>query len=179
MTNTEKGIEHLTTTECWRLLESSTLGRLALEGPNRAPDLFPVNYLVHSGSVYLRSAPGAKLMDLAAHPAVAFEIDGEDPLSHWSVVIKGEARRLDSDAEIEESGIARLVAAHPTQKHDFIRITPASITGRRFRKAAASRTPTAPGKTPPAPSPRPRPRSSAAPGTGPIEIPHFPPRPSH
>lgn len=167
-------VQKLSTTECWRLLESSTLGRLAVEGRHRSPDLFPVNYLVHSGSVYLRSGPGSKLMDVAARPAVAFEIDGEDPLSHWSVVIKGSAARLDSDAEIEESGITGLVTAHPTQKHDFIRITPTSVTGRRFRKPAADRPVRAPEPAAPRGDARP-----AAPGTGPIAIAHYPPRPTH
>jgi nitroimidazol reductase NimA-like FMN-containing flavoprotein (pyridoxamine 5'-phosphate oxidase superfamily) len=55
----QQGVEHLTTTECWRLLESVSLGRLAVEGPEGIPDVFPVNFTVHSGSVYLRSAPGS------------------------------------------------------------------------------------------------------------------------
>lgn len=179
------GIEHLTTTECWRLLESVSLGRLAVEGDNGVPDLFPVNFTVHSGSVFLRSAPGSKLMDIAAHPGVAFEIDGEDPLSHWSVVIRGSAARLDSDAEIHESGVEKLRSASPTEKHDFVRITPASVTGRRFRKGAASAPASAapPLTTTGSHEPiRPPERGDQRPGraeTGPIPIPHFPPRPSH
>ncbi|CAN5422331.1 pyridoxamine 5'-phosphate oxidase family protein [Microbacterium sp.] len=185
--NENRGVEHLTTAECWRLMESSSLGRLAVEGTEGVPDLFPVNFIVHDGSVYLRSAPGLKLMDIAARPGVAFEIDGQDPLSHWSVVIKGTARRLDSDAEIHESGVEKLGSASPAAKQDFIRITPDSVTGRRFRKDAAP----APGK--PAPSTttgshqpvRPPendegwPGANPAGGTRPIPIPHFPPRPTH
>lgn len=184
MTNDDKGIEHLTTTECWRLLESTSLGRLAVEGDKGAPDLFPVNFTVHSGSVFLRSAPGSKLMDIAAHPGVAFEIDGEDPLSHWSVVLRGSAVRLDSDAEIHESGVEKLRSASPTEKHDFVRITPASVTGRRFRKGAASAPASAdPVTTTGSHEPiRPPERGDQRPGraeTGPIPIPHFPPRPTH
>jgi nitroimidazol reductase NimA-like FMN-containing flavoprotein (pyridoxamine 5'-phosphate oxidase superfamily) len=186
----EKRVEHLRTTECWRLLESSSLGRLAVEGPGGVPDMFPVNFLVHSGSLYLRSAPGSKLMDIAAHPGVAFEIDGEDPLSHWSVVVKGSAQRLDSDAEIHESGVEKLASASPTAKHDFIRITPASVTGRRFRKGAGAPADASPAgaahTTTGAHQPvRPPsgdegwPGSTKAPATGPIPIPHFPPRPAH
>ena len=180
-------VEHLTTTECWRLLESTSLGRLAVEGSEGAPDIFPVTFTVHSGSVYFRSAPGSKLMDIAARPAVAFEIDGEDPLSHWSVVIKGSAHRLDSDAEIHESGVDELASASPTPKHDFVRITPASVTGRRFRRGV-----TAPadwlggaGTTTGAHRPVRPPATdegwpgSARPPTGPVPIPHFPPRPTH
>lgn len=189
--NANRGIQHLTTAECWRLLESSSLGRLAVqgqavEGTEGVPDLFPVNFTVHSGSVYLRSAPGSKLMDITAHPGVAFEIDGQDPLSHWSVVIKGTARRLDSDAEIHESGVDELVSASPTAKQNFIRITPASVTGRRFRKDAPPEHETAaPGNTTGAHQPvRPPegdegwPGSDSIAATGPIPIAHFPPRPT-
>lgn len=181
-------IEHLGTAECWRLLESSSLGRLAVEGPGGVPDVFPVNFTVHSGSLYVRSAPGSKLMDIAARPGVAFEIDGEDPLFHWSVVIKGAARRLDDDAEIHESGVEDLVSASPTSKQDFICITPASVTGRRFRKkdADAAASPVAP--LPPStgahtPSRPPEdekqwPGSDRAEDGAPFPIPHFPPRPT-
>ena len=176
-------VERLGTAECWRLLERSSLGRLAVEGPGGVPDVFPVNFTVHSVSIYLRSAPGSKLMDIAARPAVAFEIDGEDPRFHWSVVIKGSARRLDSDAEIHESGVDALVSASPTSKFDFIGITPSSVTGRRFRKDAERERP--PASTPtstgahepqrPPEDPLERPGSQQGEG-GPFPIPHFPPR---
>jgi uncharacterized protein len=181
-------VEHLTTTECWRLLESTSPGRLAVEGAEGVPEVFPVNFTVHSGSVYFRSAPGSKLMDIAARPAVAFEIDGEDPLSYWSVILKGTARRLDSDAEIHESGVDKLASASPTPKHDFVRITPASVTGRRFRRGATAsadavggRAATTTGAHEPA---RPPAEDEGWPGSGrpptrPIPIPHFPPRPTH
>lgn len=180
-------IEHLTTTECWRLLESSTLGRLAVEGTEGIPDVFPVNFTVHSGSLYLRSAPGSKLVDIAAHPGVAFEIDGQDPLSHWSVVIKGAAHRLDSDAEIHDSGVGDLATASPTVKNDFVRITPTSVTGRRFRKDAVPSAQSAPAdKSTGAHEPvRPPEDDQQWPGparaepTRPVPIPHFPPRPTH
>lgn len=180
-------IEHLTTTECWRLLESSTLGRLAVESTEGTPDVFPVNFTVHSGSVYLRSAPGSKLMVIATHPGVAFEIDGEDPLSHWSVVVKGRAQRLDSDAEIHESGVATLVSASPTAKNDFVRITPISVTGRRFRKDATPSPATAPPDTTtgahepdrPAEDDQEWPGPARREPTRPVPIPHFPPRPTH
>ena len=137
-TGSALGVEELSTAECWRLLESSSLGRLALTGADGRPDVFPVNFLVHEGSVFIRSAPGAKLRSILANPEVAFEVDGSDVGRHWSVVIRGVARRLDSDAEIEASGILDLVSSSPTPKHNFLRLIPDTVTGRRFRK---SRTP--------------------------------------
>lgn len=185
--NTHGEIEHLTTAQCWRLLQESSLGRLAVAGPGGVPDVFPVNFIVHDGRVYVRSAPGSKLMDIAARPDVAFEVDGADGVSHWSVVIKGTARRLDEDAEISASGIAELVSASPTSKNDFIAITSASITGRRFRKRGSAATrirpPAAVHPTTGAHEPVRPPEEDEWPVTkptppdddGPIPIPHYPP----
>jgi hypothetical protein len=93
------------------------------------------------------------------------------------VVIKGSARRLDSDAEIHESGVDKLVSASPTAKQDFIRITPDSVTGRRFRKdtVPARDVPTASTTTGSHQPVRPPENDER----GPIPIPHFPPRPNH
>jgi nitroimidazol reductase NimA-like FMN-containing flavoprotein (pyridoxamine 5'-phosphate oxidase superfamily) len=186
---TKKETEHLKTAQCWRLLEESSIGRLAVQGADGVPDVFPVNFTVHSGSVYIRSAPGAKLMDIADRPGVAFEADGQDGVSFWSVVIKGTARRLDSDEEIHESGVDDLVTASPTSKQNFIGITPSSITGRRFRKRGFAHTGVDPANRPrtstgahepvrPVEVDRQWPGQGDAGGAGPISIPHFPPPPA-
>jgi nitroimidazol reductase NimA-like FMN-containing flavoprotein (pyridoxamine 5'-phosphate oxidase superfamily) len=125
-------IEHLATAECWRLIEARSFGRLAVEALDGMPDVFPLNYTVHDGSIYIRSAPGSKLMAIAVHPVAAFEIDGEDDGFHWSVVLRGPARRLAIDQEIRESGVKALVSSSPTGKHHYICVTPSSISGRRF-----------------------------------------------
>ncbi|MCE7481816.1 pyridoxamine 5'-phosphate oxidase family protein [Microbacterium profundi] len=127
-------VERLPTAECWRLMGRAGLGRLAVDGADGAPDVFPVNYLVHSGSVFFRTAPGSKLTDVTVHPAVALEVDGDSVASRWSVVIRGDTHRLDTEDAIEESGIRALVSFDPTSKQNFIRLTPGSITGRRFRR---------------------------------------------
>jgi nitroimidazol reductase NimA-like FMN-containing flavoprotein (pyridoxamine 5'-phosphate oxidase superfamily) len=180
-------IENLGTAQCWHLLEAGAMGRLAVQGAEGVPDVFPVNYTVHSGSIYLRTAPGSKLMKITERPGVAFEVDGQDGVSHWSVVIKGSARRLDSDEEIHESGVEKLVTASPTSKNDFVAITVGSITGRRFRKRGSAATvmhrPSPPSDTSTgAHEPvRPAETHSDWPGRdadgegGPIPIPHFPP----
>lgn len=131
------GVEELTTAECWRLVETSTLGRLAVEGIDGRPDLFPLNFLVHDGNLFVRSAPGKKLRSITEHPDVAFEVDGVDERFHWSVVIKARAERMDTDADIEASGILELISLSPTPKHNFLRLTPVAVTGRRFPKAAS------------------------------------------
>ena len=125
-------IEHLATAECWRLIEAGSFGRLAVEALDGIPDVFPLNYTVHDGSIYIRSAPGSKLMAITVHPVAAFEIDGEDDGFHWSVVLRGAARRLAIDKEILESGVRALISSSPTAKYNYICVTPSSVSGRRF-----------------------------------------------
>ena len=82
--------------------------------------------------VYFRSAPGTKMVELTNAPRVAFEADGRDGARRWSVTIKGTAQRLAFDSEIEASGIQRLASLEPTEKFNYVRITPHSVSGRRF-----------------------------------------------
>lgn len=130
----DSAITELGTAECWSLLESVSIGRLAVTGLDGAPDVFPLNFTVHNGALYARSAHGAKVLDIATRPAAALEIDGEDDESHWSVVVRGAAARVDHDAEIRESGVLRLGSVNPASKPHVIRLTPATVTGRRFKK---------------------------------------------
>jgi len=132
------GVEHLSTAECWTLIEEGSFGRLAVVGLDSIPDVFPVNYTVHDGSIYIRSAPGSKLRAIAVHPAAAFELDGEDAGLRWSVVLRGTARRLAFDKEIRESGVQALVSSSPTAKYNYIAVTPSSVSGRRFIDRADS-----------------------------------------
>ncbi|MEV8268014.1 pyridoxamine 5'-phosphate oxidase family protein [Microbacterium sp. NPDC076911] len=128
------GVQEIPVDECWRLLESVDLGRLAIVAGDGRPDVFPMNFLVYDGSVIIRTAPGGKLQALHSNPAVAFEVDGSDVWRHWSVVMRGDVVRMDADELIEASGALELFSWSPTAKHNFLRLTPDSVSGRRFRK---------------------------------------------
>ena len=130
--------EVLTEEQCWTLLHSSGLGRLATVAKGLV-DIFPINYLVTDELLYFRSGPGSKLMSLTSAPLVALEADGFDGRWHWSVVIHGSAKRLDSDDEIENSGINRFAPWSHEPKFNFVRITPTDITGRRIDRYAFER----------------------------------------
>lgn len=133
-------VEELSESACWRLLGSATIGRLAVHDGAEI-DIFPINFLVVDDAVYFRSAPGGKLERLAADGDVAFEADGRDGPRVWSVVLRGTARRLDDDAEIQRSGIRELRTAHDERKYNYVRIDVRSITGRRFTPAGSPRPP--------------------------------------
>ncbi|MBX3098640.1 MAG: pyridoxamine 5'-phosphate oxidase family protein [Salinibacterium sp.] len=131
------GVVDIPLDECWALLRDSPVGRLVtlqlhVEGREDGLDIFPLNYLVHDNAVYFRSGPGSKLMEIAQHHTVAFEVDGHRGNTHWSVVVHGRAERLGMDFEIENSGVLELSSVHPDEKWNFVRITPEAITGRRF-----------------------------------------------
>ena len=86
------GLEVLDEDECWRLLESRTVGRLAVDVGGH-PDIFPVNYVIHDRMVVIRTEAGTKLAGAGLGTSVAFEIDESDESgsSGWSVVVRGRA----------------------------------------------------------------------------------------
>lgn len=128
----DTAIEHLEPDDCWELLTASDFGRLGVATDEGGADIFPMNYLAKDRALYVRSAPGSKMIDLTRHPLVAFEVDGTRDRLRWSVVVKGEAQRLSRDSEIEESGVLGLWSQNPTEKWNYVRLTPKSVTGRRF-----------------------------------------------
>lgn len=131
MNSAEEPVEELTTDECWGLLATHTLGRIATCVAGEI-EIFPINYHADGETILLRTAPGTKLLTLTLHGGVAFEIDGYRGGKAWSVVVKGDARQLESGADIEKAEAAPLEPWIPTLKYRFVQITPTSITGRAF-----------------------------------------------
>lgn len=125
-------VDELEAVDSWELLERASIGRLAVRAGDSV-DIFPVNFTVKDGAIFLRSAPGSKLVDITHAPAVAFEIDGNRGRTHWSVVVHGMAERMSYDTDIVDSGVLDLPTLTSSQKWNYVRITPSSITGRRFR----------------------------------------------
>lgn len=125
-------VEELDPAECFRLLATEAVGRLAVQ-EGTGTDIFPVNYVVHDGMIYFRSGPGVKVIRVTAAPDVAFEVDGRDGVWSWSVVVKGTAARVGDDDEVVASGVAEAPTAHPNEKRVHLRIAPRQVTGRRFR----------------------------------------------
>ena len=56
-----------------------------------------------------------------------------DAAEGWSVIVKGTARMLCTNEELEEAERAQLLPWTATLKQHYVRIHPVSITGRRFR----------------------------------------------
>jgi nitroimidazol reductase NimA-like FMN-containing flavoprotein (pyridoxamine 5'-phosphate oxidase superfamily) len=125
-------ITELTADECWQLLRSHDLGRIAASAAGLV-DIFPINYAVDdSKAVYFRTATGTKLLELAINDRVAFEIDGTNELGAWSVVVKGRAERIDRRSEMDAAERLGLSPWIPSLAYRWVRIRPTEIAGRRF-----------------------------------------------
>jgi nitroimidazol reductase NimA-like FMN-containing flavoprotein (pyridoxamine 5'-phosphate oxidase superfamily) len=130
----------LTPQESWALLGTTDLGRLAMcfDG---SPEIFPVNFVLATGTVVFRTAPGLKHVPARLAQPVAFEADGVDHDAGiaWSVVVKGRATDITSQNELESVRKLPLRPAHAGRKYLFVRIEPDTVTGRRFPIAEADR----------------------------------------
>ncbi|MCH8561567.1 pyridoxamine 5'-phosphate oxidase family protein [Nesterenkonia sp. LB17] len=125
--------EVLESRECWELLRSVSLGRLAVWTGDH-PELFPVTYLVDQRTIVFRTGPGTKRTAALGSSPVAFETDGVDPRTNvaWSVIVKGTAAEVEQTDDSLSSSSRRLFPWESGEKDHFVRITPEVVTGRRF-----------------------------------------------
>lgn len=118
--------------ENWNLLGSVSLGRLVTNFAGE-PEIFPVNFVAQQRTVLFRTAEGTKLFSAVANHAVVFEVDDHNIIEGWSVILRGRARLLKNDADIEHAERAQLLPWTAMLKPHYVRITPTEVTGRRFR----------------------------------------------
>lgn len=118
---------------CWKALESTTLGRLAVAIDDQI-HIFPINYAAAGARIYFRTAAGSKLVALKEHPHVALEIDAFDDQAAYSVVVKGAAAWVETPSEVSAADDLNLTAWIPTLKLRWVRIWPNEVTGRVFRR---------------------------------------------
>ena len=110
-------------------------GRLVTSVDGR-PEIFPINYVVQRHTVLFRTAEGTKLVSTAINNQVLFEVDDHNVAEGWSVIVRGTARSLRSQEEIEDAGRAQVLPWTASEKTHYVRIIPESVTGRRFRFGA-------------------------------------------
>ena len=127
------GLEVLPVAECYTLLATQSVGRLAVTTSAGLPLVFPVGYVVDGRGIVFRSAIGTKSAAADARP-VAFEVDAVDPgtRSGWSVVVAGRAQQIRADAEIarlEGLHLPRWTTGSATR---WMRLHPAAVSGRRI-----------------------------------------------
>ncbi len=118
---------------CWVLLRTVAVGRLGVAFSSE-PDIFPVNYVCDHASIIFRTGEGTKLTAALGAGTVAFESDGFDPVTGeaWSVVMKGSAGPIHDMDDLIAASLLPLAPWEGSPKHQFVRIRPDQITGRRF-----------------------------------------------
>lgn len=132
---TEDLITHLSEVECWQILRRAPFGRVAMIIDGEI-EIFPINFVEDDGSIFFRTAPGTKLLALTVHDRVSVEVDSFSPEDAWSVVLKGTAEQLEKRSEIDRAETLTLVPWYPTLKYRWVKVTPKSLTGRSFARAA-------------------------------------------
>ena len=120
--------------ECSRLLQTQTLGRIAIVVDGR-PEIFPVNYSFEERVVVFRTSPGLKL-ERGPYTPAAFEVDNVDRRTGvaWSVVVHGTAQEISTAMDSLAERLRRLVVkpAAPGTRRSWMAIYADQITGRRF-----------------------------------------------
>lgn len=129
-----EGLEVLTPDQCYELLDTSPLGRVAFMTAGE-PVILPVNHRLDGRTIAFRINSGATYDNAVMKRAVAFEVDGYDQATRtgWSVLVRGTA-----DIEEDETVVARLEALdlHPwadgAERPDWVRIHATEVSGRRI-----------------------------------------------
>jgi len=123
----------LTKDECFALLAGQHLGRVVLVD-DRGPVALPVNFVFDQHTVLFRTDDGTKLDAASRGARVAFEVDGADEATRtgWSVLVRGEAVEVTDPAELARVRRLPLYPWAPGAKGHYIRVLPASLTGRRI-----------------------------------------------
>lgn len=128
-------IHELGPEECWTLLRTHRLGRLALIVDDR-PEIFPVNYAAGEGAIVFHTQPGTKLANGPGH-VVSFEIDGYDHTTGigWSVVLSGPAREITEATDERDQALRRLPieSVAPGIRLHCVAIDAERVSGRSFR----------------------------------------------
>jgi nitroimidazol reductase NimA-like FMN-containing flavoprotein (pyridoxamine 5'-phosphate oxidase superfamily) len=130
----DRDLRSLSESECWRLLGSHDLGRIAFLVDDW-PQVFPVNYSVGEGAVLFRSAPGVKATHGPGSRA-CFEIDGWDDRAGtgWSVMVQGTIRDI-TEATDEQARGLRQLSPHPAApgiRNLLLALVASRVSGRRF-----------------------------------------------
>src|SRR5246500_1085119 len=120
MSKESQPISILSETECWDLLGREALGRLVtcVDGQ---PEIFPVNFVVQRRTILFRTAEGTKLVSTAINNHVVFEADDHNVAEGWSVIVKGTARSLRTNEEIEDAESAQVLPWTTSEKSHFVR----------------------------------------------------------
>jgi nitroimidazol reductase NimA-like FMN-containing flavoprotein (pyridoxamine 5'-phosphate oxidase superfamily) len=132
----ERRFEAIGRQQCLDLMESHHLGRVAWQAADR-PQILPVTYAMHQGSVYFRTLPDGILAELAQPTSVALEVDELDQQtrSGWSIVLHGRTSAVSGPGELADLWASDAMVPWAVGNRTlFIRIRPERVAGRVVRR---------------------------------------------
>jgi hypothetical protein len=123
-------LEALTQEHCEAHLGAGGVGRVVYS-TERGPVALPVNFEFTDGNIVL-STDLTKAHHLEEQPVVGFEIDRVDEAMSegWSVLVSGQARRVDDPDEVLRLSSLDLEPWAGGPRHALVKITPVTVTGR-------------------------------------------------
>lgn len=113
----------------------------------------PIDYAADGDVLLMPTAEGNKLLGVVMDADVAFEIDDYVDERAWSVLVRGYAKVLRHEDDIERAENSRLRSWLATDKQNLIEITPTEISTLRSRQAVGALPPAL--SAGPCPDPRP------------------------
>jgi nitroimidazol reductase NimA-like FMN-containing flavoprotein (pyridoxamine 5'-phosphate oxidase superfamily) len=122
--------------QCLDLIESHHLGRIAWQAAD-VPQILPISYAMHQGSLYFRTLPDGLLAELAQPTSVALEVDDLDQQTRtgWSIVLHGHSSAVREPDELADMWASdSLVPWAAGNRTLFIRIRPDRIERRVVRR---------------------------------------------
>lgn len=125
------GHMHMSTADCWRILEREHAGRLAVSDRNGEPDILAVTFLVHDGAIDIGTRDETATAGLAWGRGTALEVDGHDDAGWWSVVVRGHTRPVAHLDEVEVRHAFVSIGAAAGRRL-MVELLPEAVIGRRF-----------------------------------------------
>jgi nitroimidazol reductase NimA-like FMN-containing flavoprotein (pyridoxamine 5'-phosphate oxidase superfamily) len=130
------GLDDIDVDECWRLLATQSVGRVAVI-VGHYPLVFPVNFALDGKTILYRTGMGTKVESIH-RSNVVFEVDQIDPEAKagWSVMVKGVAQEIETDrnpALVERAEFGGATPWAGGRRNHLIRILADQISGRRIR----------------------------------------------
>ncbi len=122
----------ITPARCQELLQSQSVGRIAWQAAD-GPQILPVTYAWHEGTIIFRTSPYGVLSELVRPTDVALEIDelDQDSRRGWSVVLQGRAQGVaEPDQLVRMWTVGGVVPWAAGVRNVFIQVTPRRVTGR-------------------------------------------------
>jgi uncharacterized protein len=121
----------LTAYDCWRLLATEEIARVAWAGPDGVA-IVPVSYTVTDRALWFRTQPYSALGRQGKGGRVAVEVDHLDHVTNsaWSVVVVGTMRLVDP-GDVPDA-VMQMHVWVPGPRSLVVRIDPVEVTGRRL-----------------------------------------------